>query len=348
MFLHCIAYHNGIKLADVELTGIASYLEQPGCFIWVALRNATGEELAQMQSVFNLHELAVEDANHGHQRPKIEEYDNELFAVMHLVEERETPEKTTPGKTDPDKTGGKDKEGKEHRLHVGEMHVFAGPRYIVSIQNDFRQDLFGVRVHCEREPKNLARGPGYVFYTLMDTVVDSYFPLIEKLETAIEHIEERIFAHGGALNASNGIRRLYRLKRRATVLKHAVTPLMEAAGRLHSGRVPEVCEKSRHYFRDIYDHLLRLNAALDSMRDATTTAIQVNLALVASDQAEINKRLAAWAGIFAIVTALAGVWGMNFEHMPELKWEYGYPAAIGLIVAAAGVLYWRFRRARWL
>lgn len=339
MLLHCVAYRNGARIADLAPADIAVYLDRPDCFVWVALRDATGEELARMQGIFNLHELAVEDANHGHQRPKIEEYDDELFAVMHLLEERDAPEKAS-----------QDKEGRERerRLHIGEMHVFAGPRYIVSIQNDFRQDLFGVRARCERETKNLARGAGYVFYALMDTVVDSYFPLIEKLETAIEHMEQRIFAHGGGLNAGNGIRRLYRLKRRATVLKHAVTPLMEAAGRLHSGRVPEVCEKSRHYFRDVYDHLLRINATLDSMRDAVTTAIQVNLALVAIDQTEVSKRLAACAGIFAVVTALVGVWGMNFVHMPELQWEYGYPAALGVIVAAAGVLYWRFRKAGWL
>jgi len=123
---------------------------------------------------------------------------------------------------------------------------------------------------------------------------------------------------------------------------------MEAVGRLHSGRVPEVCEKSRHYFRDVYDHLARINGALDGMRDAVTTAIQVNLALVTIDQTEVSKKLAAWAGIFAVATALAGIWGMNFEHMPELKWAFGYPAALGLISICGVVLYWRFRKARWL
>jgi len=338
MLTHCTAYQRGKKLTDISAADIAAYLERPECFVWVALRDATSEELACMQTIFGLHELAVEDANHGHQRPKIEEYDDELFAVMHLIEEKETGDNAELESVNRDK---------EHGLRVSEMHVFVGPKYVVSIQNGFRQDLHSVRNRCEREPKSLANGTGYVFYSLLDVVVDSYFPLIEKLEAGIERMEERIFTHSG-LNTRNGIRRLYRQKRRSTVLKHAVTPLMEAAGRLHSGRVPEVCEKSRHYFRDVYDHLARINGTLDGMRDAVTTAIQVDFALITIDQTDVCKKLAAWAGIFAVATALAGIWGMNFTHMPELQWPYGYPAALGLIAAAAAALYWRFRKAHWL
>ncbi|MDR2261358.1 MAG: magnesium and cobalt transport protein CorA [Azoarcus sp.] len=337
MLVHCTACQHGKNFADIPPDGIAACLEQPDGFVWVALRDAGGEELARMQEIFGLHDLAIEDANHGRQRPKIEEYDGGLFAVMRLVEEREAAEK--------EKADGKER---ELRFHAGEMHVFVGPRYIVSIQNNFRHDFSGVRARCEREAKSLALGPGYVLYALMDAVVDSYFPLVERLETAAEHMEERIFTHGGGLNTHSGIRRLYRLKRRAAVLKHAVMPLMEAAGHLRGGRAPGVCVKSRHYFRDVYDHLQRINSALDNVRDAVATAIQVKLALVAIDQTEISKRLAAWAGIFAVVTALAGIWGMNFAHMPELRWEYGYPAALVLIAGGGGALYWRFRKAGWL
>ena len=277
--------------------------------------------MAQMKAAFGLHELAVEDANHGHQRPKVEEYDDEVFAVMHLVEEQ------------------------EGKLAVGEVHTFVGRNYILSVRNRSQQNFLGVRARCEREPKMLVKGPGYVLYALMDAVVDRYFPLIEKLETDLEAMEERIFTKGAA---PTNIRRLYRLKRKVTLLKHAVTPLMEAAGKLHSGRVPEVCSNSRHYFRDVYDHLTRLNASLDSIRDTIGTAIQVNLSMVTIDQTEVSKRLAAWAGIFAVATALAGIWGMNFTHMPELQWEYGYPAALIAIVLASAVLYWQFKRAKWL
>ncbi len=321
MLINCTAYQHGRKLADLPISEISSYLHKQDCFVWVALKDATPEEMAQMKAAFGLHELAVEDANHGRQRPKVEEYDDEVFAVMHLVEEQ------------------------EGKLAVGEVHTFVGRNYILSVRNRSQQNFLGVRARCEREPKMLVKGPGYVLYALMDAVVDRYFPLIEKLETDLEAMEERIFTKGAA---PTNIRRLYRLKRKVTLLKHAVTPLMEAAGKLHSGRVPEVCSNSRHYFRDVYDHLTRLNASLDSIRDTIGTAIQVNLSMVTIDQTEVSKRLAAWAGIFAVATALAGIWGMNFSHMPELQWEYGYPAALIAIVLASAVLYWQFKRAKWL
>lgn len=321
MLINCIAYQNGHKLADVPVDQISDYLERPDCFVWVALKDATPEEMAQMAEEFGLHELAVEDANHGHQRPKLEEYDNEVFAVMHLIEEH------------------------EGKLAVGEVHAFVGPNYILSVRNRSTQDFLGVRARCEREPKMLAQGAGYVLYALMDATVDRYFPLIEKLETELETMEEKIFTKGAA---RSNIRRLYRLKRKVTLLKHAVTPLMEATGKLHGERVPGLFANSRHYFRDVYDHLTRLNASLDSVRDTIGTAIQVNLSMVTIDQTEISKRLAAWAGIFAVATAFAGIWGMNFTHMPELEWEYGYLFGLGVIAAVSGLLYWQFKKARWL
>ncbi len=321
MLINCIAYQNGRKLADLTIEEISDYVDRPDCFVWVALQDATPEELAVMKEEFNLHDLAVEDANHGHQRPKVEEYDDELFAVMHLIEEV------------------------DGQLETGEVHVFAGANYVLSVRNRSRQGFLGVRARAEREPKLLAKGTGYVLYALMDAVVDRYFPLIEKLESEVEALEERIFTKA---SAQSNVRRLYRLKRKVSVLKHAVTPLMEATFKLHSGRVPPVCAKSRHYFRDVYDHLVRLNATLDTLRDTIGTAIQVTLSMVAIDQTEIAKRLAAWAGIFAVATAFAGIWGMNFAHMPELEWKYGYPAALGLIALSCGLLYWQFKRVRWL
>ncbi len=179
----------------------------------------------------------------------------------------------------------------------------------------------------------------------MDAVVDRYFPLIDELEVELEAIEEIIFAHG---KARSNIERLYELKRKITVLKHAVTPLMEASGKLSGGRVPLVCVNHEAYFRDVYDHLVRINASLDGIRDTVSTAIQVNLSMVTIEESEVNKRLAAWAGIFAVATAFAGIWGMNFKTMPELDWVWGYPAALTVIATACGVLYYRFKRAGWL
>ncbi|NTV11309.1 MAG: magnesium/cobalt transporter CorA [Zoogloea sp.] len=321
MLINCVAYENGSRLADLSVEEISDYLARPGCFVWVALRDATPEELNTMKVEFNLHELAVEDAMHGHQRPKLEEYGDSVFAVMHLLE-RDNGE-----------------------FNVGEVNVFVGSNYVLSVRNRSQQGFLGVRARCEREPHLLTQGSGFVLYALMDAVVDRYFPIIDQLESELEQIEEQIFAKGaGRAN----IERLYDLKREITVLKHAVAPLMEAAGKLFGGRGPAVCANSRDYFRDVYDHLSRINASLDTIRDTSGTAIQVNLSMVTIEENEVNKKLAAWAGIFGVATAFAGIWGMNFKAMPELEWQYGYPMALAAISAACLVLYIRFKRAGWL
>ena len=321
MLINCVAYQNGVKLADLPTEEISDYLKRPDCFIWVALRDATDAELAEMQEEFGLHDLAVEDAHHGHQRPKIEEYGDTLFVAMHLVE------------TD------------HSELMVGEISAFVGRNFILSIRNRSNQSFLGVRERCEREPEMLRLGSGFVLYALMDAVVDRYFPVIDDLETQLESIEEHLFDKDSALT---NIEQLYELKRKIVVLKHAVLPLMEATGKLHGGRVPPVCTTTQEYFRDVYDHLTRINATIDAIRDTITTAILVCQSTVSIEQNEINKRLAAWAGIFAVATAFAGIWGMNFQHMPELKLEYGYPLALLVIAATCGFLYYRFKRSGWL
>jgi magnesium transporter len=191
----------------------------------------------------------------------------------------------------------------------------------------------------------LRHGSSFVFYALMDAVVDRYFPVIDMMENELDAIEDLIFAPG---TARQNIERLYALKRRVGVVRHAVVPLMEATGKLYGGRVPQVCERSQDYFRDVYDHLARCTATLDALRETIGTAIQVNLSMVTIEESETTKRLAAWAGIFAVATAFVGIWGMNFERMPELKWTYGYPAALAVIVGVCGVMYWRFRKSGWL
>jgi magnesium transporter len=321
MLINCVAYQNGVKLAEPSIEDISEYLKQPDCFVWVALRDATDAELDKMQEEFGLHDLAVEDARHGHQRPKIEEYGETLFVVMHLVEV-----------VHPD-------------LTVGEISIFAGHNFILSVRNRSSRSLLGVRERCEREPELLRLGSGFVLYALMDAVVDLYFPVIDELESQLESIEERLFNKGAALT---NIEQLYELKRKVVVLKHAVTPMMEATGKLYGGRVPQVCTTTQHYFRDVYDHLTRINATIDAMRDTITTAILVSQSTVAIEQNIINKRLAAWAAIFAIATVFTGIWGMNFKLMPELQWDYGYPVALLIIIAVCGFLYLRFKRLYWL
>src|SRR5450830_16209 len=323
MLINCVAYQDGKKLSDIPVDAISDYLAMPDTFVWVALRDPDPDELAKAQEEFNLHELAVEDALRGNQRPKVEEYGESLFAVIQTVELVE---------------------GKKE-LQVGELDVFVGPNYVLSSRRNTSQGFLGVRARAEREPHLLAQGSAFVLYALMDAVVDRYFPVADMLETELETIENNIFTQG-AQRAN--IQRLYELKAKVLTLRHAVMPLMEAIGRLYGGRVPAICVHTQDYFRDVHDHLVRIATTLDSIRDTISTAIQVNLSMVAIDESEVNKRLAAWAAIFAVFTAFAGVWGMNFKVMPELEWKWGYPMAVAVMVAVCGYMYRRFRKSGWL
>ena len=326
MLINCSVYEDGKKLTDIPKEEIHLHLDKPNRFVWVALKDPTPEELEEMRVEFGLHELAVEDARHGNQRPKIEEYGDSIFVVMQLIE------------------------FVDGELVQGEVDVFVGHNYVLSVRSRSSQSFLGVRGRAEREPHLLQLGASYVLYALMDAVVDRYFPVMDALETELEEIEEQIFEKQGVGSgaARSNIERLYALKRKVMLLKHAVAPLMEAVAKLYGGRVPRTCANMQEYFRDVYDHLNRLNASIDTIRDTIGTAIQVNLSMVTIEESEVNKRLAAWAGIFAVATAFAGIWGMNFEFMPELKWKYGYLAAIGAMLSVTGYLYYRFRRSGWL
>ena len=321
MLVNCAAYEDGKKLADIAPEDIGHHVSRPECFVWVALRDPDVALLARMQREFELHELAVEDAQHGHQRPKIEEYGDSLFAVLQTVE-----------------TAGAE-------LAVGEVAIFVGRNYVLSVRHHSEQGFANVRARCERQPELLRHGAGFVFYALMDAVVDRYFPVLDALEGELEQVEERIFA-GDSARAN--IEALYGLKQRLMTLKHAVEPLLEATGKLCGARVPPVCLGTQEYFRDVYDHLLRVNQSIDSLRDMVTTAITVNLSLITLVENETTKRLAAYAALVAVPTMLAGIYGMNFKHMPELDWDLGYPVALVVMLAIDLYLFARFRRAGWL
>jgi magnesium transporter len=321
MLINCVAYQEGNKLADIHPGEIRGYVDRPECFVWVALFEPSNEELDAMQAEFNLHELAVEDARHGHQRPKIEEYGDSLFAVLHIV----------------DMVGGE--------LNVGEVNVFVGRNYILSIRSRTQQGLLGVRARSEREPELLRLGAGYVLYAIADSVVDRYFPVLDALEVELEQIETRIFA---GQNNRAIIESLYGLKQKLMTLKHATSPLLEAIGKLYGGRVPYQCSRLQEYFRDIYDHLVRLNQSIESLREMVTTAISVNLSLLTIQENEVTKRLAACAALVAVPTLIAGVYGMNFKSMPELEWGFGYPLAVGMMAAIDLYLFYRFRKSKWL
>jgi magnesium transporter len=322
MLISCAAYQDGTKLGDIPIAQIPDYLHRPHCFVWVALQDPDAAELAEMQKLFDLHALAVEDALTGHQRPKIEEYGEALFTILHLVE---------PG---------------QGEYHVGELAIFTGPQYVLSVRSRAQRGFAEVRTRCEREPKLLRQGPGFVLYALIDAVVDRYFPLLDSLEDELDAVEQRIFAPGGA--PRDNIESLYAIKQRLMDMKHAVAPLLEGISNLSGARVPALCAKLTVYFRDIYDHLQRLNQTADSIRDTIATAISVNLSMVTLQENETMKRLAAYAALLAVPTMIAGIYGMNFEHMPELKWRYGYAISLLFMGAVDVYLYFRFKKAKWL
>ena len=322
MLINCVAYERGRKLADITVEAISDYLARPDCFVWVALKDPGPGELAVMQHEFGLHDLAVEDARKTNQRPKLDEYGDELFCVLKTIEIE------------------------KNEFQVGELDIFVGTNFVLSVRTGTMRGFVDVRNRAEREPHLLKQGAGFVFYALMDAVVDRYFPVLDSLELELESLEQRIFSDGSARAAT--IQALYELKGKLMVLKHAVTPLMEAAGKLYGGRVPGVVAGMNDYFRDVYDHLYRINAAIESIRDMIGTALQVNLTLIAIAETEVTKRISAWAAIFAVPTALAGIWGMNFKHMPELDWVVGYPLALTAITVSCVFLYIRFKRTGWL
>lgn len=321
MLINCAVYQAGKKLKDIPVEDISEYVKLPDSFVWVALRDASSAEFDQLQSEFGLHELAIEDARKGHQRPKIEEYGDLLFVILHTVDVI------------------------DGELSLGEVTIFVEKNYILSIRHNSQQDFLGVRARCERESHQLQQGTAFVLYALMDIVVDRYFPVIDALESELELIEDQIFSR---LSQRSNIERLYALKRKVLILKHAVSPLLESVGHLSGGRVPRLCQNTTEYFRDVHDHLQRINTSIDSIRDTIGTAIQVSLSLVAIDENKVSKQLTAWAAIFAVATVFVGIWGMNFKHMPELDWEYGYLMSLVVMFSVCGYLFYRFRKSGWL
>jgi magnesium transporter len=326
MLVSCVAYENGRKLADIPAEDISEYVHRADCLVWVAMFEPTQAELDEMAQEFGLHELAVEDARNGHQRPKIEEYGDSLFAVLHPVE----MVKLEDGTDD---------------LQIGEVDIFVGRNYVLTVRHRTQMGFSSVRARAEREPELLRHGAGFVFYTLIDNVVDRYFPVLDQLETRLEAAEEQLFA---SASSRSKIEELYALKRQLMALRHVVTPLMEAVGKLYGGRVPQLCQGTQEYFRDVYDHLARINGTIESIRETLTTGIQVNLALIGISDNEVTKRLAAWGALITVPTLIAGIYGMNFRNMPELNWSVGYPLAIFVMVAVDALLFIRFRRVKWI
>jgi len=300
---------------------IGAFIMQPDTFVWLGLHEPAEAVLRKIQGELGLHELAIEDAHHAHQRPKIEAYSNELFIVL----------KTAQLEAD--------------RVVYGETHLFVGANFLVSVRHGASSSYAQVLQRGADGTKDLHMGPGFALYALLDFVADNYQPIVAQFERDFEAIETDIFKDRFDRLV---IERLYALKRSLLLLRNAALPVAEISAelvRLHADLIPK---ELRAYFRDIQDHVARLVGLIDGMRDMLTTAMQVNLALVANNQNEVVKRLAGWGAILAIPTVIFSLYGMNFEWMPELKWRAGYPAAVGVTLLACAIVYRRLRRAGWV
>jgi magnesium transporter len=319
----CVAYAKGRKVADVEIADISEVLKQPEVFIWLGLYEPGPELLERVQKEFGLHELAVEDALLAHQRPKLERYGDCLFMAL--------------------RTAQMDVERK--CAAFGETHLFVGARYVVSVRHGASLSYAPVRTRCEANPALLSLGPGFVLYAIMDFIVDQYFPVVDALASELEQLEDAIFGERFNREATEAI---YHLKRSLLEFKRAVSPLVDICNRLVRFDLEVMPEEVRPYVRDVYDHSVRINESVDTLRELLTSALEANLSLIAAAQNESTKKLAAWAAIIAVPTMIAGVYGMNFRHMPELDWTFGYPFAMLLMGAVCGGLYLQFKRSGWL
>lgn len=320
----CRLYVDGRLAREFGLEDLDDIHLDRASFVWIGLHEPDGELLDLVKQRFHLHELAVEDALKAHQRPKVEEFGDSLLVVV--------------------KTVRWDEHGDD--LLVGETHIFTGPSYIVTVRHGPSQSHAEVRRRCESTPHLMRKGPGYVLYAILDFVVDNYFPVADELEAEVEDIETALFAERP--DSPNLTERIYGLRRELGEFKRATTPLLDLFHRLLRGDSPHVPEDVRLYFRDVYDHVVRLNESLDQLREIVHSALEANLALVSVRQNETMQMLAAWAAILAVPTLIAGIWGMNVKIFPGDGEAWGFPFVIALMVGLGGLLFRRFRRIGWL
>lgn len=322
MVVNCIAYRqDGSRIGDVTLDAISDVLAQPDTFVWVGLHEPDEDLLLKLQEEFGLHDLAIEDAHAAHQRTKIETYGDSLFLVVQTAQ----------------LIGG--------HLAFGETHIFFGPRYLVTVRHGASLSYAPARRTCEHTPELLANGPSYALYGVLDFIVDNLLPIVREFREELQQLEQDIFAETFKRST---VHRLYDMQRDLMTLRLAVAPLQDIISqlvRLHPGLIPD---ELRPYFRDVYDHVFRVNESIGAMREMLSAAISVNLSLVSFGQNEVMKKLAGWAAMLAAPTLLTSWYGMNFQHMPELSKPWAYPAMITVMVLVVGGIYLALKRAKWL
>ncbi|HEY6976814.1 MAG TPA: magnesium/cobalt transporter CorA [Chitinophagaceae bacterium] len=321
--INCAAYSEGRRVGNIGINDINHVLKQPDRFVWVGLHEPSEGVLKEVQQEFELHDLAVEDAHRAHQRPKLETYGDILFIVLRTAQMNYV-----------------------HRhIDFGETHFFVGNNFIVTVRHGSSLAYTEVRSRCESTPHLLGKGPGFALYAVMDSIVDQYFPVIDALEEELVTVEEKIFAEQSRRETTVEI---YQLKRELMEVKRAISPLIEICNRLMRFDLKVIPEDTRPYFRDIYDHVIRINEMVDNARELLSTALDANFSLISISQNEVSKRFAGWAAIIGVPTMIAGIYGMNFKFMPELNWSFGYPIILTLTLGSCVLLYFLFKRSGWL
>ena len=321
MIVNCVAYRGGKSLGNVPVDDISEILKEAGTFVWLGVHEPDTQLLRKIQEEFSLHDLAIEDALHAHQRPKLEAYADSLFIVV------ETAQLVN------------------HEVQFGVTHLFVGLNFIITIRHGSSISYAPVRHKCETSPLRLGLGPGYALYSVIDFIVDNYQPVAEQLQARFQELEDEIFQKSFDRDS---IGRLYKLKGELIKLRDAVGPINDISAQLIRFHEDIVRKELRPYFRDIEDHVTRIIKGTDTIREMLTTAIQVNLALVTVGQNEVVKRLAGWGAILAIPTVVFSMYGMNFKFMPELGETYAYPLVVGGTLLACVLLYRRLVREGWI
>jgi magnesium transporter len=323
VIVDCAVYGKGRRLnLPKAVPGLRDEANEANGFAWVGLVEPTAEEFEAVTREFGLHELAVEDAVSAHQRPKLEVYDEALFLVLKTVRYLET----------------------EERVEIGEVMLFVGPDFLITVRHGEAGGLGNVREQLEQQPELLAFGPGAATYAIVDRIVDAYDPVAEALREDIEEIEADVFSPRGP----SSVERIYRLHREVLKFGRATSPLRPTLGDLTQPELPNIDAKLIPYFRDVADHAARIGDQVDGFATLLAGALQATLTQVSVRQNEDMRKISAWVAIIAVPTAVAGIYGMNFEHMPELGWRFGYPAVLLLILVMCVGLYVRFRRVGWL
>lgn len=314
-------YAGGKRVATISVDDAGEWSRKPGHVVWIGLFEPSYDLLRRVQSQLDLHDLAIEDAGKAHQYPKIEQYGEALFIVARTAQIV------------------------DDRVAFGETHLFVGRGYVISVRHGASTSYAAIRQRCESRPNVLSHGEDYILYAILDFIVDNYMPVLETIHAEIDVIENDVFC---STRRHTDVQRLYMLRRDLLRLRNVAVPLIEVCRKLERAESAPIDPAMQPLFRDVSDHLVRVEEEIDSLREVVAFAFEASLMQGQAQQTAITRKLAAWAAILAVPTAIAGIYGMNFRNMPELEWQYGYFLVLGATIAICATLYVRFRRTGWI